>query len=301
VPYGSDGFDACPGLANDGTLFEGDDDGSSVKGSGASGDPYSAIAFSWNGTTAQVTGGLALPLSIESERFGVVIGADDTSYWGNNGQFFAVSPPASGFTQVAGWPAAGVTLASNATAYAAYTGTAVVSDLALDSLTTGYLYAYSAWEDEVGTGSNISYTVQGTLVALDPATGVMQWTLPLPLTTLPSGWAPLESDCGNASPAVADDGTVYVGNGDGLRSVAGATGAVNWLFASANVSSSPAIGGDGTVFFGTDDGSFYAVYPNGTLRFKISTGGPISASPAISGDGTTVYFTSDDGNLYAIH
>jgi outer membrane protein assembly factor BamB len=192
-----------------------------------------------------------------------------------------------------------VTLASNATAYAAYTGTAVVSDLALDALTTGFLYAYSAWEDQ-GTGTG-NYTVQGNLTALDPTTGATQWTLNLPLVSLPSGWAPLESDCGNAAPAVADDGTVYVGHGDGLRAVNGATGTVNWTFASANVSSSPAIGGDGTVFFGTDDGSFYAVYPNGTLRFKVTSGGPISASPAISGDGTAVYFTSDDGNLYAVH
>ncbi|HUB07311.1 MAG TPA: PQQ-binding-like beta-propeller repeat protein, partial [Myxococcales bacterium] len=61
----------------------------------------------------------------------------------------------------------------------------------------------------------------------------------------------------------------------------------------------PAIGGDGTVFFGATDGSFYAVNPNGSQRFKITTGARVSSSPAIGPDGT-VYFVSDDGNLYAI-
>ncbi|HUB07222.1 MAG TPA: choice-of-anchor D domain-containing protein, partial [Myxococcales bacterium] len=87
-PYGEDGFDACPGLGNDGTLFEADDDGPAS--SGGSGDPYSALAFSANGSSVSQIGGLALPIATESERFGIVIADDDTSYWGNNGQFFAV-------------------------------------------------------------------------------------------------------------------------------------------------------------------------------------------------------------------
>lgn len=122
----------------------------------------------------------------------------------------------------------------------------------------------------------------------------------LPQSPLPTGWTPLQSDSGNAAPAVADDGTVYVGNADGLRAINGATGAVNWIFKCANVSSSPAIGGDGTIFFGTDDGNVYAVNADGTIRFKVTTGGPVSASPAISAIDGTVYVTSDDGNLYAI-
>ncbi len=289
-PFGEDGFDACPGLGNDGTLFEADDGGPAS--SGGSGGPYSALAFSANGSSVTQVGGLALPIATESERFGIVIGNDDTSYWGNNGQFFAVSPPSAGFKQLAAWPAAGVTLATadfNAVG-------AVVSDLALDINNSGNLIAYSAWED---IGVTLNLTVQGTVSALNPANGATLWTVPLPSTALPSGWTQLQSDVGNAAPAIANDGTVYVGNGDGLRAIDGASGSVKWLFQSANVSSSPAIGGDGTIFYGADDGSFYAVKPTGSLRFKITTGGPISASPAIGPDGT-VFFTSDDGNLYAV-
>ena len=296
-PFGEDGFDSCPALAQDGTLFMADDDGASSAcgGVAAGGDPYSAVAFSASAGTVSQTGGLALPLSAEAERFGVVVADDDTSYWGNNGQFFAVSPPASGFGLVSGWPACGVTLAT-ADPLAVST---VTSDLALDINNTGNIFAYSAWEDyDLNT---LTYAVQGTISALNPASGAIVWTVPLPQTALTAGWNPLQSDSGNAAPAVADDGTVYVGNGDGLRAINGSTGAVNWVFNCANVSSSPAIGGDGTIFFGTDDGNLYAVNPDGSIRFKVTTGGPVSSSPAISAIDGTVYFTSDDGNLYAIH
>jgi outer membrane protein assembly factor BamB len=288
-PFGTGGFASCPALAQDGTLFLADafSGSSACGGFGSLGDPSSALAFSTGTVAVTQAGGLALPLTAQSNRFGVVVAADDTSYWANNGQFFAVSPPASGFALLADWPACGVTLASS-TAHP-------VSDVALDSLTTGYLLAYSAWETSFGSG----YGVQGNLAALDPATGATKWTVNLPATNLAPGWTTLQSDVGNAAPAIALDGTVYVGNGDGLRALNGSTGALIWLFSTANVSSSPAIGGDGTVFFGCDDGSFYAVNPNGTLRFKISTGGPISSSPAIAPDGTVV-FVSDDGFMYAV-
>ncbi len=292
-PFGEDGFDSCPALGADGTLFMADDDGPAS--SGGSGDPYSAIAFKASGSSVTQIAGLALPISTESERFGSVVASDDSTYWGNNGQFFGVTPPSAGFKQMTTWPAGGVTT-SNAGTSDPNILSAVISDLALDTQTNNNLYAYSAWEDSSGTG----YSVQGNLAALDPGTGAQRWIVTLPAAPLPSGSGGLGSDSGNAAPAIAADGTVYVGNGDGLRAIDGATGSVKWTFTSADVTSSPAIGGDGTVFFGVADGSFYAVHPDGTLRFKVPTGARISASPAIALDGTVV-FVSDDGNVYAIH
>jgi outer membrane protein assembly factor BamB len=291
-PFGEDGFDACPGLGNDGTLYEADDDGPAV--TGGSGDPYSALAFQVNGTKVTQIAGISLPLTNESERFGIAIADDGTSYWGNNGQYFALTPPSAtpSFQPVSGWPSGGVTIAGGG-----LFASTVVSDLAVDGRVNNFIFAYSAWEGFSLTG--FSTTIQGVLVALDPTNGSTAWTLQLPATTL-SVAASGGAGAGNAAPAVGDDGTVYVGNGDGLRAVNGANGKVNWLFKCANVTSAPAIGGDGTIFFGTADGNLYAVNPlDGSLRFKITTGGPVSASPAIAPDGT-VYVTSDDGNLYAI-
>ena len=64
--------------------------------------------------------------------------------------------------------------------------------------------------------------------------------------------------------------------------------------------SSPAIGADGTIYFGSHDKNFYALKPDGTIRWTFATGGQIISSPAIGADGT-IYFTSTDGNLYALN
>jgi outer membrane protein assembly factor BamB len=290
-PFGTAGFDSCPGLGEDGTLFLGDAHGESPACGGIDGgDPYSAVAFGVDAGGGSLTqlAGLALPFTAVSGQLGVVVAADDTSYWGNNGTFFAVSPPGAGFTPVAAWPACGVTLTSPSVN--------AVSNLALDVVNNINLYAYSAWET---AGPDGGYMVQGNVAALDPATGAENWIFDIPAANLPAGWTPLQSDVGNASPAIGLSGTVYVGGGNGLYALDGATGAQQWLFPSANVSSSPAIGADGTIFFGCDDGNFYAVTATGTLRFVVPTGGPISSSPAIAPDGTVV-FVSDDGNVYAI-
>jgi outer membrane protein assembly factor BamB len=287
--FGQAGFASTPGLADDGTVFLADAHGGSPACGGVDGgDQYSAVAFSADGGALTQIAGLALPFTNVSGSFGVVVDANDNSYWGNNGQFFAVSSPVSGFQPLAAWPACGVSLTPPSLR--------AVSNLAIDALTTGNLYAYSAWEIPAADGG---YTVQGNIAALTPATGAELWIFDIPAATLPAGWTALQSDVGNASPAVAYSGTVYVGGGNGLYALDSTTGKQQWLFNSANVSSSPAIGGDGTIFFGCDDGNFYAVTPAGQQRFVVPTGGPISSSPAIAPDGT-VYFVSDDGNLYAI-
>ena len=41
------------------------------------------------------------------------------------------------------------------------------------------------------------------------------------------------------------------------------------------VDSSPAVGPDGTVYIGTDDGRLLALWPDGTFRWAVLTGGPV--------------------------
>ncbi len=70
------------------------------------------------------------------------------------------------------------------------------------------------------------------------------------------------------------------------------------------MSSSPAIAADGTVYVGSSDKKLYAISPpasgaSGVLRWAFATGERIESSPAIGPDGT-VYVGSFDGTLYAI-
>ncbi|HEV2405344.1 MAG TPA: PQQ-binding-like beta-propeller repeat protein, partial [Ktedonobacterales bacterium] len=77
-------------------------------------------------------------------------------------------------------------------------------------------------------------------------------------------------------------------------------GTLKWRFPAKDViDSSPAIGADGTIYFGSHDKMFYALKPDGTKKWEFPTRGEIGSSPAIGADGT-VYFNSTDGNLYAL-
>jgi hypothetical protein len=63
------------------------------------------------------------------------------------------------------------------------------------------------------------------------------------------------------------------------------------------VSSIPAIGADGTIYVGSWDGFFYALNPDGTLKWKFETlkeGESITSSAAIGADGT-IYVCARDG------
>lgn len=61
---------------------------------------------------------------------------------------------------------------------------------------------------------------------------------------------------------------------------------------------SPAIGSDGTIYIGNN--GLYAVSPDGSLKWHVPTGLISLSSPALGQDGT-VYIGSNDSNLYAIN
>ena len=104
-----------------------------------------------------------------------------------------------------------------------------------------------------------------------------------------------------SSPAIAPDGTIYVGSPDsGLYAVT-PNGSINWRYMTGGeVQSSPAVAADGTVYVGSNDACLYAVAPDGTLRWKYVTGGSVSSSPAVAADGT-IYVGSDDDYFYAVN
>jgi outer membrane protein assembly factor BamB len=115
-----------------------------------------------------------------------------------------------------------------------------------------------------------------------------------------------------STPAVAEDGTIYVGSDDdNLYAVDGKTGREKWHFrigdcqpkafgpegVRCDADGGPTLGPDGTIYLGGD--GVYAVWPDGTLRWKLATPEHVSAAPALGADGT-VYAVCQDDALYAI-
>ena len=103
-----------------------------------------------------------------------------------------------------------------------------------------------------------------------------------------------------STPAVANDGTIYFGSKDNKLYALNHNGKFKWQFKADDfISSSPVIGADGTIYFGSYDCNLYALYPDGRLKWKYKTHGWIDSSPAIGLDGS-IYIGSYDKHLYAI-
>jgi outer membrane protein assembly factor BamB len=130
----------------------------------------------------------------------------------------------------------------------------------------------------------------------------------------PTGW------CVFSSPAIGPDGAVFVGSKDEhLYALEDSVtyGKLRWRCATGQfydghlVDSSPAIGPDGTIYVGTDpygaaghtpvpvDTVFFAINPDGSLKWSFPMNDGAESSPAIGPDGT-IYVGSYDSVLYAI-
>ena len=104
-----------------------------------------------------------------------------------------------------------------------------------------------------------------------------------------------------SSPALAPDGTLYVGSNDNHLYAVLPDGTQKWAFTTQDaVMSSPAIGPDGTIYVGCHDYHLYAVLPDGTQKWAFTTPYLIRSSPALGQDGTT-YVTATNGSLYAVN
>jgi len=114
-------------------------------------------------------------------------------------------------------------------------------------------------------------------------------------------WASAIGFSGYSSPALASDGTLYIGSAqdDKLYAI-NPNGTTKWSSdLKMDGDPSPAIGADGTVYIGSWDNNLYAFSANGSRKWTFATGDNIESTPAIGVDGT-IYIGSGDGNLYAI-
>lgn len=139
-----------------------------------------------------------------------------------------------------------------------------------------------------GGYSQITQTVNNKLYALSPA-GAKLWEIAFnPQTHL-------------SAPAVAADGTIYLGVGFELQAYTTA-GALKWKYATGGyVHSAMAIRGDGRIYIGSDDRKLHVVRPDGFASFTQQFAGPNSAvplggaPPVIGADDTAFVGTSANG------
>jgi outer membrane protein assembly factor BamB len=148
----------------------------------------------------------------------------------------------------------------------------------------------------VGSTKGFLYAINGD--------GTPQWFLQL-------GTSTMNTPVVTSSPAVAPDGTVYVGLSSpplsspdlapagGLEAVT-SIGAMKWLFNSGSVDASPAVAGDGTIYFGSHDEFFYSVNPGGTANWALANLGEIVSSAALAPGDSVVYFGSENDRFYAV-
>lgn len=110
-------------------------------------------------------------------------------------------------------------------------------------------------------------------------------------------------------PAVAADGTVYVGGAAptaGLHAVS-STGTKLWSYPTTmDVYGAPAIRPDGKIYFGCDDGNLYCLNADGTKNWEHSLVQTVHCSPAVDAAGAVYigYYTDawgNDGYLLALN
>jgi len=169
----------------------------------------------------------------------------------------------------------------------------------------------------------------GRLFAIAPD-GTVRWTA----ETAPPGSGEAIPGSGEtitkASPALGSDGTVYLPSINGkLYAVAppvqgGTEGTVRWTFDfgehlgptpfptasppppgvnGIGSGASPTIGPDGTIYLGANNSNFYAIAPDGTLKWLYEAErelGGIWSTAALTPDGSTLYFGANKGGIYAL-
>ncbi len=117
---------------------------------------------------------------------------------------------------------------------------------------------------------------------------------------------PLSGDFIESSAAVSSDGTVYFGCGSAQLFALSPDGACKWTFnQETGISASPALAQDGTIYVGAYATAtpLIAVSPWGTNLWRLTYGqlayDAIFSSPAIGADGT-IYFGANT-RLYAVY
>ena len=105
------------------------------------------------------------------------------------------------------------------------------------------------------------------------------------------------------SPAIDNNGTIYIGSNDWYFYAFNSEGTLKWRYkAGSGLESSPAIGEDGTIYVGSEDWRLYAFYPNGTKKWSRVIGDGGVYSSIVLDENGIIYATSSWGkNICAIY
>jgi outer membrane protein assembly factor BamB len=153
-----------------------------------------------------------------------------------------------------------------------------------------------------GTLSNAGLgEAEGILYAINPG-GKLKWSLTMP---------PIEDVGGFLSPTLGPDGTIYVSDFDFRVLAVHPDGTVKWSRSTyGEVWGSPALAFDGTVYVGIDDPDptgacgqcLMAINPDGSIKWTdVATRNIQGPSPAVGSDGTVYVGTAGFGALFAIN
>lgn len=108
----------------------------------------------------------------------------------------------------------------------------------------------------------------------------------------------------DSSPAVGDDGTVYIGcsSKGGIPNVfAIKDGAQVWSYATDDINrSAPAIDQNGNIYIGSYDNNLYGFTSTGALALKVDIGNNAKYSGPVFGADGTIYIGSQSDDLWAI-
>jgi outer membrane protein assembly factor BamB len=130
----------------------------------------------------------------------------------------------------------------------------------------------------------ITAPLVNTLLALDPATGTQKWMV--------------STVGGPQNPALAADGTLYVGCDDHAVRAFTSAGASKWTYAGMAAMSEVSIGDDGTLYT-MDGNTVIAISTAGTLLWSAAT--PLDGNSTLSiGPSGRLYAATSSGNVYAI-
>jgi outer membrane protein assembly factor BamB len=103
-----------------------------------------------------------------------------------------------------------------------------------------------------------------------------------------------------ANVAIGYDGALYAGNTNFNYYALNPDGTLRWTYRTgSNAWSQAAFGGDGTVYWASCDTKIRAVCPDGSEKWSKRTLGFVSASVAVGSDGT-LYIGSFDSSFYAL-